>query len=581
MPPERSIQINHFTGADLNPDTTQIDISKSPDMLNITLDNDGTPDKRTGYSLALELGEGAVNGIVEYGELLLIAHGTKLYKWDKTNAPVLLGTIADDPLAGFVFDGVCYMVNGSEYLSYDGTSFGPVIPYVPTLTVSTPPAGGGTTLDQFNLLGAGFKQSYDGDNTATVYQLALKGLDATAVTLTIAGVAKTEGTHFTVDRTNGTINFAAGTTPHGAPATGVNNVVITAYKTVSGHSDRVKKCTGWNIFGGSNDTRIHLFGNPDHQTKVFRSGVLDPSYFPENDFQDVGTGKVTGKVNQYDTSVILKENGIWSEAFELSDPVSFPTKPVNSKIGCIAPGSVQLVENNPVFLAPDGVYMLTSSQVRDERNVKLLSERINSDLLKRDLKNALSVEYGSHYMLCFPDGYVWVWNYRLDAWYLWNNVHATCFCVSGDRLYFGTADGNLMMFKKPTDASAYSDNGEAIAAHWTTKMLGFDAEAYEKAIRMLHVNLRPDLSVAMKVEHRSERSTWETVAEVSASIFSYDTFNYDTFTYKTTVLPLSFAKKVKKKGIVYYQLRFSDDNINTSMGLLFMAIHYHVTREVR
>jgi hypothetical protein len=165
--PVQSISIKQFMGANLNPDVSQIEDGESPDLLNITLDKDGTPDKRLGYErcFANPLGSGKINGLIEYKDLLIIAHGTKVYKWDYTNTPTeIYSGVTDSAMRGFVFGGKLYLINGHEYLVYDGTTCAVVSPYVPTLTVSTAPTGGGTTLEDWNLLGRGFKQTFNGDN---------------------------------------------------------------------------------------------------------------------------------------------------------------------------------------------------------------------------------------------------------------------------------------------------------------------------------------------------------------------------------------------------------------------------------
>ena len=102
------------------------------------------------------------------------------------------------------------------------------------------------------------------------------GLDATAVKVEVLNssgvwIEKTLTTDYTVDRTNGIINFTSA--PGVSPVTGEDNVRITAYRTVSGYADRIKKCTTGILYGvnGAMD-RLFLTGNPDYpnQDLVFR-----------------------------------------------------------------------------------------------------------------------------------------------------------------------------------------------------------------------------------------------------------------------------------------------------------------------
>lgn len=591
-PQIETIEISRFTGANLNIDTTQISETESPDMLNITLDNDGTPDKRTGFETLFTV-DGKVNGIFDYNNELVILGGTKVYKWREEMLTELYDGVTDTKASAFVFDANLYILNGHEYLVYDGSTIKPVEPYVPKIVISSPPTGGGTPFEEWNLLGEGFRQTFNTDGTAKTFKLSLDGLNGRAVTAKhlINDTVYTEGNGLTVDREKGEVTFNAAPAKAGD---GVNELEITAYKTQEGFVERITGCNAWNIYGGSNDTRIHLYGNPNFTSRVFRSGLNDPTYWPENSFNQFGSESnvVTGKVNHYDSSVVFTRDGIYIEHFEFTadgEP-SFPTRPVNSEVGCLAPCSVQLVENNPVFLSKHGVMMLVSSQVRDERNVQLLSEKINADLLKRSFDGVTSVEHNDKYMLFFPDGWVWIWNYRLNGWYPWNNIKATCSISVRRRyeepdrqeLFFGRADGSVCRFKRITDKAPYNDDGEAIKAKWSTKVFGFDAESYLKLVKNLHCTLRPGRFVGLDVSYRTSRKgAWTYLTTFMASLFDYTTVNYAKWTYYSNELPMTSNKKMKQKRIVYLQLRFENNESDESMGLLYLAIHFALQREVK
>lgn len=81
------LRIENFGGVDYSTTPTQIAINRSPDMLNMTLDELGKPDKRTGYDKAYinSLGKGQINGLFQFKKkdgtsAVLVAHNTKLYK---------------------------------------------------------------------------------------------------------------------------------------------------------------------------------------------------------------------------------------------------------------------------------------------------------------------------------------------------------------------------------------------------------------------------------------------------------------------------------------------------------------------
>jgi hypothetical protein len=160
--------------------------------------------------------------------------------------------------------------------------------------------------------------------------LSQQGLDSTLVTAEINGTVMNEGSGLTVDRVNGKITFTT------APILGTDNVIITAYKTVSGLKERIAKCTLFILFGGENDTRIILSGNPDSKAVIYRSGIYDPTYFPENTYEAVGNTyeAITGFKLQYDTCIIEKSYSKWCMNFEVnSDGIGYyPIRPLNDII---------------------------------------------------------------------------------------------------------------------------------------------------------------------------------------------------------------------------------------------------------
>ena len=264
-PKKPILTLDKFKGIDLEGDATMIDDSASPDLLNVYVDAQGNIEKRTGYKKCFPTAlAGKVNHIGYNPKvgMYVICAGAKIYKWSGVLGvqPVEVYTgIANAKVTSFIMKGFQYFMDGTNFLRWDGTNAVHTVESVakiPTLFIATPHAGGGTPFEDFNLLSAGFKQELTSDGTTKTYQLALKSLDATAVTAIVrtadGDVAKAETTDFTVNRTTGVITFIT------APPVGVSNVVITAYKTVAEQSDKIKKCTIATLYGGSNDTRIFV-----------------------------------------------------------------------------------------------------------------------------------------------------------------------------------------------------------------------------------------------------------------------------------------------------------------------------------
>ena len=589
MPPEHKIIINEFRGVNLNYDMTTIADNESPNMWNIDIDEEGIPDKRVGFTQAFEesLGPERIDGIFKYRDFLVVAHGNDLYKWDGKNEPIALNAniTPSKKASHFIFLDKFYFINGHNFLVYDGESIQEVDPYIPTIMVSTLPNGAGEKYEDLNLIGTGFTQLYSPDGEATEFRLILDELDDDEVIVELEDRTLKESEDFTVNRETGYVTF------NEAPKKGINILKITAHKTHEGMKEKITKCTIANIYGGQNDTRVHLSGNPDEPEIVRRCGLNDPSYWPENDFDRFSTdgSPVMGFANQYYSSIVLKRDSLWIESFYLNEGLpTFTTKPLNRAIGIKGKNTIQIIENNPVFVSDTGVMELVASNVPDERNVRSISDKVNRDLLKRDVENAISYDFKNRYILAFPDGTVWVYNYsRKDAngigiWYPWNNIYASCFIEFEDHLYFGSnTKGMVYRFKKTREPQPFNDCGEPIKAKMDTKAFTFTAEEFRKMTKLINFSLRPSQSSSVKLSYATDRKYFQHITTEYAFLFAYNLLNYSKFSYLATLYPVPIGKKLKTKKIVYFQLRFENNELDESMGLMFVSIKYRLQREVR
>jgi hypothetical protein len=582
------LRLEPFRGIDVSGTSTQIDDHQSPDMLNMNIDERGSLNKRTGYERVYptSLGVGKINGIYEYKKSdgtseFLIAHTTKLYKQSGNSQPVqIYSGLANTAVQFFTMNYKCYILDGVNFLEYNGTTVAAPTAYIPTIQISKSPAGGGTTNEDFNLIGNKFKDSFSADGAATTFQLSLIGLDSTPVTAVINNVAYTEGSGLTVDRGNGRVIFSS------APSTGTNNVIITAGKTVSGLADKIKNCTFSIAFGGSNDTRMFLSGNPNMPEYAWRSGLYDPTYWPENGFYKYPE-KVRGFSKQYDYLVVHREGGIHQITYQTSDSgaVSFPSKPINDEVGTIATQSIQIIENNPVSLSKDGVYMLTASNVRDERNVTHISLTVDRKLLlESGLNQAVSIDYDKKYWLAL-NGNVYVLDYAQKSditpygkWYIYDNILTSCFLEKDGFLYFGSSSDGLVyrFFKETNDAISYNDDGAAINAYWKSKPLTFEAEERYKLIDCIYIGLKPSGATSVDVSYETDKRKRDitTDNQLKFNLFDFNNLDFANFTFHYSPFPQEFKLKIKEKKITHFQLTITNSQLNQSLTVLSLVIKY-------
>jgi hypothetical protein len=578
QPPEPPLlRIEPFKGINLAVTPTQIDDNQSPDLLNVHTDERGALNKRTGYERVFptSLGTDAINGAFEYRKTdgtirFLLAHGTKLYTQSGSDQPVeIYNGLANQSVNFFTMNDKCYIMDGVNYLVFDGTTVSAVTPYIPTFSVSGNPTGGGTKLEDINLLGAGFKEEFSADGTATVFQLSFKGLDARPLTALVNGVAMNEGAGFTVDRVNGRVTFTT------VPAKGTNNVIITAYKTHAGFSDRIKKCRFHAVYGGSNDTRIFLAGNPDMPDYVFRLGLYDPTYAPENGFYKYSE-KVKGFSKQYDSLIIHRENGLHQISFELTNgEASFPSKPINDQVGTVATQSIQIIENNPVWLSKNGVYMLTASNVRDERNVTHLSANVDIKLLNEsNLDKAISFEFDKKFWLAV-NGNVYLFDYTIQEWFIFDNIHANSFIERDGELYFvSSVEGLLYRFMKESEANPFNDDGEVINTYWKSKHFTFGADELKKLVEKVFFSMKPMTRTSADLYYVSNKKESELVKTSRMDLLDFRNIDFNNWSFILSSFPQESMAKIKAKKITHFQLVFKNEKEDEGLGLLSIGIKY-------
>lgn len=582
------VRLEPFRGMNVSGSPTEINQNQSPNMLNVSLDLNGALNKRTGYSRVFptSLGTGRINGLYEFkksdgSSIFLIAWGTNLYTQSGADQPVsIYSGLANQSVHFFVNNGKCYIMDGTNYLVYDGTTVSQITPYVPTIQMSKPPAGGGTAYEDFNLLGNKFKDSFSGTGTDTAFQLSLTGLDSTTVTAQVGTNTITEGSGLTVDRVNGKVTFTT------APASGTNNVIITAGKTVSGYAERIKNCTFSIGFGGSNDTRIFISGNINMAEYVFRSGLLDPTYFPENGYYKF-TDKVMGFSKQYDYLVIERYSGKHQVRYSMASDgtVTFPSKPINDEIGCIASNTIQIIDNNPVSLYKDGVYAITATNVIDENNVVHISRNIDRLLLlEAGLEDAISIDFDKKYWLAL-NGKVYILDYTqktnvspFGEWYIYDNIPASCFFEMGGFLYFGSSTDGIVykFYKDSTSVNSFNDDGVAINAYWKSKALTFNADEMFKTVDSLFIGINPMSKTSVDISYESDKES-KTITdnnEIMFSLFSFSHIDFSNFTFRTSQFPQVIKRKVKAKKITHFQLTLKNDKLNEGLTVLSLGIKF-------
>jgi len=486
-------------------------------------------------------------------------------------AYVRLGAITNAKTHFFGFNNKVYMLNGTDYKSWDGTTFGDVAGYIPTVATATPPAGGGTSDEQINLLTGKKRQLFSGDNTATAYQVAETALTSVDV-VKVGGVTQTSPANYSVNLTTGVVTFVV------APPTGVNNVDIQWTKGTGSRAEITANKFAM-FFGGKNDTRIFVYG--DGTNRYYYTGLADgvPSaeYFPALNYREVGSDEfaVTDIVRQYDRQIIYTNGKEAYYSYYDTITVSgtlipdFPTFPLNQTIGNVAYGQCQTIQNNP-FSIQNGVYEWVATNVRDERNAVYKSKRVQTSLDLVDLTSALTFdfEYQKEYWLSIAND-IWIYNYQLDAWYYFELQDTpSCYLVIDNELYFGTTNGQVMKFT----TSALTDQTTAIDATWEMSFYSFEADYLQKYLNEMWISIKPDANTSVDVTFQTDKVALSSTFVAQYNLSTFLSLNFNNFSFLTNYNPQPFRFKIRAKKFVYFKLILENDNTNDTLTVLSIAL---------
>ena len=491
-------EIKKFLGLNKTGDT-ELKLGEASKCENFRITDGYAIKKMEGYKkLFVSLGTGEIqgqwDGYIGGTYFYIFNYAGTLYKvTDEGNVDI--GDVADKPTTFFYFGTKLYILDGTTYKSFDGTTLAAVVGYAPLIAINAPPEGGGTLFEQVNLLTGQKRMNFDANGSAVDFVLPEASVDSID-TVKVNGEVVTTG--ITKDLTTAKVTFTV------APAAGVGNVEITWTEANTTNRAFIDKCTQMFIFGGASDTRVFMYGNPDTKHREYFSGIATTptaEYFPANNYNDIGSSQyaITGMERQYDRRIILKGKetfyGTIGSFYDANNILitTFPVFPLNSERGNIAVGQTRVIKNNPVSICEDGVYEWVSTNVRDERNSKKISDEVWADLEGLDLSTAVTFDWQekNELWICIPsESKCWVYKYNLPhynskgklvdgVWFVRTNIKANNFRVIDGELYFGST-GTIYKFEEDLRI----DEGDAIIdAVYETGFYGFRAEWLRKNIR--------------------------------------------------------------------------------------------------
>ena len=528
-----------FRGVDFRGE--EVNLARSPESLNMWKDYSKTESISTRPEIEiLESFDTPVWGIFSYKagdeEMLLVHSGTKLYK--------IVGGVRTEIYSGlnparslsFIFNEKWFFKDGLNYLVYDGTTIEEVIGYIPTTTISRNPAGGGTTYEDVNMLTSLRKNTFVGDGESTEYYLDAQNIDSDYIPeITVDG---SQVTAFVLNAAEGKITFNSAPA---APLTdGQDNVIIQFRKTVSGHRDRINKCTLLEVF----DNRVFFSGNQDYPNTLWHSSLNDPSYCSDLDYYTEGMdlSKIRSLVAGNNALWVFKEPSQANTAVFYHNPTIdaeygkiYPSTHSNISTGCVGAGIN--FNDDIVFFGRRGMEAIngdiTTEQVLAHRSslvdAKLTAETDYKDMILEEWKGYLLVFIGKKVYLADSRAVFTNINHYEYEWYYWElSKEVTCTKVIDGILYLGTADGVYTL----------TDLTSPVTSYWTTPIDRFGNPQFLKTTNKKGCVC--EASGDLKLSVKTNKTEWEQVGQYN-SVSDY------------------LVGRIKKKKFKDLQMKFSSD----------------------
>lgn len=452
--------------------------------------------------------------------------------------------------------------------------------------------GGGTAFEAVNLLTSWRRNSFAGDGESPVYFLDTRMIYPDSVSVTVNGEKRTQG--FAVDGDAGKITFETAPSDNG----GVDNVVIVFQAMCDCGQSSINRCRFAGLYGGRNDTRVFMAGNPQNKNRDWQSGLYDPTYFPDTGYTEIGSDStaIMGYARQYDAQVIVKESGqdatLWLRTFALDggNRAYFPVAQGAAADGAIASRTFASLGDDPLFLSGRGVCAAAGTSVYQQRSVQNRSKLVNVRLTREDgLAGACAAVWHNKYCLAAgghvyiadgAQGYADESGDRQYEWYFWDGIDASAMAVFGDRLYFGTADGRVLRLKDADEPDAYDDCGKAYEAHWVTVLTDMNNLYRTKTIRDVAYMLMPFSQSAFEVAYKSDRRDWARVRAGSRSLFDWGDVDFGNFSFDCLRVPETERTRRRERKAEVFSVRISNGE-KSALGVLGIEIVFREAGRVR
>ena len=591
---EKIFQLEAFRGLHQNPDgDTKLKMGEAAAMRNFRITRDGNLQRRPGTKTVANLADNAPVrgmwvGFVKKKEVFLAAAGGKLWKLnpEADDKFIELGAIdTTNDVHFFGFSEIVYMLNGKQYMQWDGETLKEVEGYVPLVNIAVAPDDTSReTLEQINKLTGKRRMWISPDGTGKTFKLPEKNAQSIDYVIDLSTNNAVATSEYTVDLAVGSVTFKT------APAKAVNSYEI-GWTMDTDFRHEVEAMRYSELYSGTQDTRVFVYGDGGHEalySEIDYYGEPRADYFPDLNEVAVGDANtpITGMIRHYSQLICYKTNSAWAISFGLttladgSQTPAFYVTSTNKSIGNAALGQVRLVLNAPYTLNGNDVYewrntsSYSSNLSVDERQAKRISDRVYATLNGFDLRNCKCWDDNDAQEFYIAHGKkALVLNYAADAWYCYEDFDAVAFANMHDVLYIGTSDGKVKSVKYDWE----TDDGAAIDAYWESGSMSFGQDYMRKYAAMLWVGIKPESRGEVSVTVQTDRKSNYAEKLVVSSLSSFSNANFAKWSFRTNRKPFMEKLKIKAKKFVFYKLIFESNTPDTTATVLAADIRVRYT----
>ena len=488
----------------------------------------------------------------------------------------------------FSFGGEFYVMSKAKTVVFTQEGFREARGYVPLVITGASPAGGGTQLENINLLSPYRRMDFSADGEAKDYVLPEEAVEV--VSVTIDNEEKELPAAGSYDRESHTFTFAQ------APVKGVGNVEITyAADEEEAERNRLKiaACPLVESYNGSTDTRLFVAGdgsNICYYSGVPQDGVGSALYFPAmNEVKvDMSASPITGLQRHYGKLLVFKPDGTYTITYEPVTLVDgntiagFFLRSASREFGNEAPGQVCTVNNFPRTVTKSGIYewRITSSYYRDERYAKRVSDPVQRSLAAAEVGKIITCDddHSKTYYVFLNDelGTVLVNRYALSDKGVWC-VYRSNLCrnvryarMHGKTMVFST-DTELFWFDESATVDAPmvpGDEAQNIRALWESGYMDFGSDCRRKYSSHIYVSMLPEASSALTITASTDRREVYREKSLSSTLFSFENLDFERFSFDLNDTPKIRRVRLKVKKFVYYKLIFKVEDLGAQATIL-------------